>query len=89
MQPHGVIGHGRISHIPFRAPAAEIVLHHHEAYNGAGYPSGLAGERIPLGARIFAVADTLDAMTSNRPYTMAEEQLSQPSGELRAGSLAS
>jgi HD-GYP domain-containing protein (c-di-GMP phosphodiesterase class II) len=53
------------------AQAAQIVLHHHEAYDGSGYPSGLAGERIPLGARIFAVADTFDAMTSDRPYRKA------------------
>jgi ribonuclease P protein subunit RPR2 len=49
----------------------EVVRHHHERWDGAGYPDGLAGEEIPLGARIFAVADTLDAMTSNRPYRAA------------------
>lgn len=47
---------------------AEIVLHHHEAYDGSGYPAGLAGDAIPLGARVVAVADALDAMTSDRPY---------------------
>ncbi len=47
---------------------AEIVLYHHEAYDGSGYPSGLAGDAIPLGARVVAVADALDAMTSDRPY---------------------
>lgn len=45
-----------------------IVRHHHERFDGAGYPDGLAGEEIPLGARIVAVADTFDALTSNRPY---------------------
>jgi putative two-component system response regulator len=49
----------------------DVVLHHHERWDGAGYPHGLAGEEIPLGARIFAVADTLDAMTSDRPYRPA------------------
>src|SRR5439155_2629795 len=49
----------------------EVVRHHHERWDGAGYPDRLAGERIPLGARIFAVADTLDAMTSDRPYRAA------------------
>jgi cyclic di-GMP phosphodiesterase len=49
----------------------DVVRHHHERWDGAGYPDGLAGERIPLGARIFAVADTLDAMTSSRPYRAA------------------
>jgi HD-GYP domain-containing protein (c-di-GMP phosphodiesterase class II) len=47
------------------------VRHHHERWDGAGYPDGLAGPEIPLGARIFAVADTLDAMTSDRPYRRA------------------
>ena len=49
----------------------EIVLHHHERWDGEGYPAGLKGERIPLAARIFAVADALDAMTSDRPYRIA------------------
>jgi putative two-component system response regulator len=49
----------------------DVVLHHHERWDGAGYPHGLAGEGIPLSARIFAVADTLDAMTSDRPYRSA------------------
>jgi ribonuclease P protein subunit RPR2 len=49
----------------------EVVRHHHERWDGAGYPDGLMGEQIPLGARIFAVADTLDAMTSDRPYRRA------------------
>ena len=51
--------------------AAEIVYSHQEHYDGSGYPQGLAAEQIPLGARIFAVADTLDAMTSDRPYRAA------------------
>jgi HD-GYP domain-containing protein (c-di-GMP phosphodiesterase class II) len=54
--------------IPFLREAAEIVYTHQERWDGKGYPRGLRGEQIPLGARIFAVADTLDAMTSNRPY---------------------
>jgi HD-GYP domain-containing protein (c-di-GMP phosphodiesterase class II) len=48
--------------------AAEIVLSHEERYDGSGYPRGLRGEAIPLWARLFAVIDTLDAMTSDRPY---------------------
>jgi putative two-component system response regulator len=48
-----------------------IVRHHHERYNGTGYPDGLAGKNIPLGARILAVADIYDAMTSDRPYRQA------------------
>jgi HD-GYP domain-containing protein (c-di-GMP phosphodiesterase class II) len=52
-------------------PAAAIVLTHQERYDGTGYPQGLMGEEIPIDARIFAVADTLDAMTSDRPYRPA------------------
>ncbi len=80
MRKHPVIGHAMITHIPFLTHAAEIVLHHHESFDGSGYPKGLAGEQIPLGARIFAVVDTLDAMTSDRPYRRAlsfEEALAE------------
>ena len=51
--------------------AVEVIRCHHERWDGKGYPSGLAGEAIPLGARIFAVADAFDAMTSDRPYRQA------------------
>jgi response regulator RpfG family c-di-GMP phosphodiesterase len=63
----------------------DVVLHHHERWDGAGYPRGLAGEEIPLGARIFAVADTLDAMTSDRPYRPALAW-SEAAGEIVAQS---
>ena len=62
------IGYDLVSRIAFLAAAAEIVRTHQEHYDGSGYPQGLVGEEIPLGGRIFAVADTLDAMTSDRPY---------------------
>lgn len=68
MQTHARIGYDLICNILFLARAAEIVLTHQERYDGTGYPQGLQAEEIPLGARIFAVADTLDAMTSDRPY---------------------
>jgi HD-GYP domain-containing protein (c-di-GMP phosphodiesterase class II) len=55
----------------FLSRAAQIVLTHHEFYDGRGYPQGLIGKEIPLGARVFAVADSLDAMTSDRPYRAA------------------
>lgn len=71
MHKHPEIGYGMITHIPFLAAASQVVLHHHEAYDGSGYPSGLSGANIPLGARIFAIADTFDAMTSDRPYRKA------------------
>ncbi len=54
-----------------RRAALDVVRHHHERWDGRGYPDGLAGTRIPLWARIFAVADTVDAMTSDRPYRRA------------------
>jgi response regulator RpfG family c-di-GMP phosphodiesterase len=71
MRRHPRIGHDLVKSISFLAEASEIVLAHHERYDGSGYPQGLKGEQIPLGARIFAVADTLDAMTSDRPYRSA------------------
>ena len=71
MQQHVQIGFELIKDIPFLADAAEIVLCHHERFDGSGYPHGLKGERIPVGARVFALADTLDAITSHRPYRSA------------------
>lgn len=71
MQQHSQIGFDVVKDIPFLADAAEIVLMHHERYDGTGYPRGLKGEEILLGARIFAIADTLDAITSDRPYRHA------------------
>lgn len=71
MQEHVRIGYELVSRIAFLAPAAAIVLTHQEKWDGTGYPQGLIGEEIPPGARIFAVADTLDAMTTDRPYRKA------------------
>jgi protease-4 len=71
MRRHCDIGHTMLNRIPFLSEAAEIVLAHQEFYDGSGYPRGLRGEDIPLGARIFAVADALDAMISDRPYRRA------------------
>ena len=71
MRTHVQIGYDLVKQIPFLSEAAEIVLTHHERWDGTGYPRGLAGMEVPLGARIFAVADTLDAMTSDRPYRSA------------------
>lgn len=68
MRRHPVIGFEIVSSIESLAEAAQIVLHHHERWDGSGYPAGLAGEDIPLADRVFAVADTLDAITSDRPY---------------------
>jgi response regulator RpfG family c-di-GMP phosphodiesterase len=71
MKQHSQIGYDLVKEIPFLTEAAEIVLTHHERFDGSGYPRALKGEHIPLGARIFAIADTLDAMTSDRPYRRA------------------
>ncbi len=68
MKPHPVVGHQIIAHIPQLANAAPIVRWHHERIDGKGYPDGLAGEQIPLLSRVAAIADTYDAMTSDRPY---------------------
>lgn len=68
MRRHPEVGYRMISSIPFLQVPAQIVLAHHERFDGQGYPRKLQGAAIPLGARIFAVADTLDAMTSDRPY---------------------
>lgn len=71
MKRHAQIGFDLVKGIPFLADAAEIVYSHHERFDGQGYPRGLQGEKILLGARIFAVADALDAITSDRPYRKA------------------
>lgn len=68
MREHCARGYEIVCKIPFLREATEIVHAHHERFDGKGYPRGLKGEEIPRGARIFAIADTLDAMTSDRPY---------------------
>ena len=72
MQKHCELGYERVRKIPFLKDAARIVYTHQERWDGSGYPQGLKGEEIPLGARIFAIADTLDAITSDRPYRAAQ-----------------
>ena len=71
MKRHPHIGHGMLKDIAFLSGAAQIVEAHHERFDGKGYPKGLAGSEMPLGARIFTIADAFDAMTSNRPYRKA------------------
>ena len=68
MREHPSIGARILSHVPRLASAAQIVLHHHERYDGKGYPDGLAGEAIPLGARILTVVDSYSAITDKRIY---------------------
>ncbi len=71
MRKHCEIGYNMLTRIPFLRDAAEIVLAHQEFFDGSGYPRGLKGDQIPLGARIFTIADSLDAMISDRPYRRA------------------
>jgi len=72
MKEHAYLGYQILKKIPFLAEASEIVYSHQEWFDGSGYPRKLKGEEIPLGARIFAIADTLDAITSNRVYRPAQ-----------------
>jgi ribonuclease P protein subunit RPR2 len=65
---HAEIGSRILRHVDFLEQAKLVVRHHHERWDGTGYPDGLKGEQIPLAARVFAVADTLDALTTDRPY---------------------
>jgi putative nucleotidyltransferase with HDIG domain len=82
MRTHCEVGYNMLIRIPFLREAAEIVLAHQEYYDGTGYPRGLRGESIPLGARIFAIADALDAMISDRPYRKALS-IEHARGEIR------
>jgi ribonuclease P protein subunit RPR2 len=68
MERHPVVGWEILREIDFLGEAKLVVRHHHERWDGKGYPDGLAGEMIPLAARVFAVADVLDALTTVRPY---------------------
>ena len=73
MQTHAELGAQMLGAVAFlRGKGVEIVRSHHERWDGGGYPDRLAGEEIPLGARVFAVADALDAITSHRPYRAAQ-----------------
>ncbi len=71
IEQHPVTGAEIVRDIAFLGAARDVIRHHHERWDGTGYPDRLAGEDIPLSARIFAVADTLDALTTNRPYRRA------------------
>lgn len=68
---HPITGAEMIKDIPYLAPAVPVIRYHHERWDGKGYPEGLAGEEIPLAARIVAIADCFDAMTTARPYSPA------------------
>ncbi len=84
MEGHSATGEAILDGIDFLGAAKLVVRHHHERWDGAGYPDGLAGEEIPLAARVFAVADTLDALTTDRPYR-AGYPLARARAEIQAG----
>jgi response regulator RpfG family c-di-GMP phosphodiesterase len=71
---HPELGANIIADVPFLKSLVPLVLHHHEFYNGEGYPAGISGNDIPYGARILSIADAYEAMTSNRPYRKALSQ---------------
>jgi HD-GYP domain-containing protein (c-di-GMP phosphodiesterase class II) len=71
MRNHPMVGSQIVAPFEFFAGGAAVIRHHHERWDGSGYPDGLAGAAIPLGARIVAVADVFDALTSDRPYRSA------------------
>lgn len=87
MKTHTWIGYNILIEVPGFAPVAEVVLAHHERWDGHGYPRGLKGKELPLGARVFAIADTLDAMTNDRPYrnalpfSAAHDEITRESGK--------
>ncbi|NIP55632.1 HD domain-containing protein, partial [candidate division KSB1 bacterium] len=68
MKDHVLTGENIIKPIEYLRFASPMIRHHHERYDGLGYPDGLRGDQIPLGARIIGVADAFDAMTTHRPY---------------------
>lgn len=73
MRRHPAMGYKILAQVPYLRPTARIVLAHHERWDGGGYPRGLKGENIPLGARIFAICDTYDAIISDRPYRKGQD----------------
>jgi len=80
IKTHPQVGYDMVRMLPFSEPIAQIILQHHELLNGSGYPSGLSGEDILLGARILSVADVVETMTCHRPYHSAaciEEALNE------------
>lgn len=85
MRTHPYKGYEILAPVPGMEAAAQVVLAHEERFDGGGYPMGLKGDAIPLGARLFAVIDTLDAITSNRPYRSGQD-FDRAAAEIVAGS---
>jgi diguanylate cyclase (GGDEF)-like protein len=88
MQSHTLLGEQMLRDVPLlQGQGLSVIRSHHERWDGSGYPDGLTGEQIPAGARVFAVADALDAMTSDRPYRAARDW-SEAMGEIESGAEA-
>lgn len=85
MEQHPVTGSQIVREIDFLGEARNVIRHHHERFDGTGYPDGLSGEQIPLSARVFAVADVLDALTTERPYRRSSS-IAQARAIIGAGS---
>lgn len=87
VKSHATLGAEMVGAVPFLADCATLVLHHHEYWDGSGYPDGLAGEQIPLGSRILAVTSDYDAMISDRPYHHSEPMTHEEAiGDISEGS---
>jgi response regulator RpfG family c-di-GMP phosphodiesterase len=82
MRKHPEVGFRFVTGASFLSEAAKVILHHHECWDGSGYPHGLSGEQIPIGARIFTVVDAYDSMRANRVYR-ASMTPAQAESELR------
>jgi HD-GYP domain-containing protein (c-di-GMP phosphodiesterase class II) len=85
MANHAIVGASIISRLGFLSDAVPAIRHHHERYDGSGYPEGLVGDEIPLGARIILVADAFDSMLTRRVYRPARP-IDEALGELRSNS---
>src|SRR5258708_14001755 len=83
MKQHTWLGQEMLQKITFLQPASKIIRHHHERFDGTGYPDQLAGDHIPLGSRIFPFADTLDPMTSDRCYRVSPPTQASPRAIIR------
>ena len=88
MERHPIIGWEILRDVDFLGEAKPSSAHHHERWDGEGYPDGLAGEEIPLAARVFAVADTFDALTTDRPYRAAHRRSPRPARMIDRGARA-
>ncbi len=85
LHAHPLLGYRLLADLPPMHEAAQIVYSHHERFDGTGYPRGLQGEQIPVGARLFSIVDAVDAITSDRPYRAARD-LETAAEEIRRGS---